>query len=166
MGPSPSSTSSSRAPRGSDDGTASRGLATSGGNSRAPQHRGLTLHLLPARCPPSLPAPPPRVGAGEGYRRARPPAHRNSRRARPGSRDLAFRRRRAPPRVAGRTPAVPVGGEIESLIPTQHGGGVWGGFPRRRRLRGREEEALLHTESRPTAPPPHARNLRLRCRGR
>lgn len=141
------------------------------GISRAPPPLGLALHLPCARRPPSLQAPPLRPGAGAAATCARGrPAHRNRRRAYPGSRAPALQR--PPPSGAGaRCPklrascaAVPLGGESESLIPAQHGGGVRGGFPRRRRLRGREEEALLHAESRPTAPLPALRTLRPQTR--
>lgn len=167
-GPLPPSTTSSRASGGSDDYTAGPGRVTSGGgNSRAPPPLDLALHLPCARRPPSLLAPPLRPGAGAAATCARGrPAHRNRRRAHPGSSRPALQR--PPPSGAGaRCPklrassaAVPLGGESEPLIPTQHGGGVRGGFPRRRRLRGREEEALLHAESRPTAPLPALRTLR------
>lgn len=126
-------------------------------------------HAPPSpRAGPALtPGPAPHAGpGGGGYLRARSPAHRNSRRARPGSSDPAFRRRRRRRRArpfGGRVgpPAVAVCCETESLIPTQHGGGARGGFPRRLRLRGREEAAFLHAESRPTAPPPRSRTPRL-----
>lgn len=113
----------------------------------APPHR-----FAPALTPGSA---PPRGGGGGGcgYLRALPagspePAPRPPGLESPQPSCAGARR----PGLRTTPVAVPLGGKFEALIPTQHGGGVRGGFPRRRRLRGREEKARLHTESRPTAP--------------
>lgn len=93
---------------------------------------------------------PSERGRGGGCSYLLPPQARSPELA---PRPLRFQRPQ-PSGVSGRrrvlrtSPAeVILGGESESLIPTQHGGGVWGGFPRQLRLRGCEEVALQHAES-------------------
>lgn len=114
------------------------------------------LRAAPALTPGS--APPRRgrgggEGGGCGYLRARPACSPELAPRPPGL-------ERPPPSGAGalrELRAVPVGYWSESLIRTQHGGRVRGGFPRRRRLRGREEVALLARGERThSAPSPSA----------
>lgn len=164
-GPSPSSTSSSRAPGCSDDGTAAPhsllqeegipGLPHPSSSLSTSTQRSARPH---PRLRPSSAGAEPGVRAGVcGYLCARPAC----------SPELAPRPpelERPPPsgagaRSAGCEPslAVPVGCWSESLLRTQHGGGVRGGFPWRRRLRGREEEVLLACGERThSAPSPSA----------
>lgn len=133
---------------------------------------GLTLHLLPARRPPRSRLRPGGGGGGGGgsgagatCARARA-AHRNSRRARPGS---SAPRLPAPAHARGLRTVLPRAGSVASLSYAARlnmAAGGRGGFPRRRWPRGREEEALLHAESRAPAPLPCCRHCGRSCGGR
>lgn len=123
-------------------------------------HSAPPFRAAPALTPGS--APPLGGGGGSGgYLRARPAGSPEPVPRPPGlegpSLSCAGARRRG---LRAYPATVPLGGESESLIPTQHGGGVRGGFPRWRRLRGREEEALLPEVKLTTAALPTLRTLR------
>ncbi|XP_039700978.1 translation initiation factor IF-2-like [Pteropus medius] len=167
QGPLPPSTTSSRAPGAATTTQPALDSLLQGEGIPGRPHPSASLSTSPVRGarPRSWLRPSTGGGAAATCSRGRP-AHRNRRRAHTGCGAPALRPP-APSGAGARCPklrassaAVPLGGESESLIPTQHGGGVRGGFPRRRRLRGREEGAPLHAESRPTAPLPALRTLR------